>query len=519
MPLRAEHESASNSSIANIGIATAITTGASPGTTDIIYTLPTGCFTTTSLTVIGTPSVTITASPGDTVCSGTPVVFSTALTGGSPISYVWMLNGASVAGTPTYSYTPNPGDVINCDVANISTCTSTTVSTMSTAFTMVVNPLPTVTASSSLACGGLNTLTASGATSYSWSPSTGLSCSSCAVTTINPTASTTYIVTGTTSGCTNTASVTVDGNRISGYISYTGGASTDSFRVWLINYNPSDSLINSTDSTVSCMAGGTPYYHFDNEPAGAYMVKAALFGTVPGTSGYIPTYGLSSPVWDTAATVNHTSSADTMHINMIYGTVPPGPGFIGGNVYSGAGKGTGVDIPAVDMIIYLENTATHVLTYTYTDINGAYAFNALAYDDYVIYPQAFSYYTTPSAVITLNAANPSASAINFKQHTTFGTITPYGTSGIRTLNSNTAITLYPNPTTGNLIIQWKGQTVEPANVNISDMLGREVYTTPMNITTANGQSQLNLADIENGIYLITIIADHSTYNSKLMIQK
>ena len=55
------------------------------------------------------------------------------------------------------------------------------------------------------------TLTASGALSYSWSPSTGLSASNTATVTATPLTTTAYIVTGTatTTGCINTATVTV----------------------------------------------------------------------------------------------------------------------------------------------------------------------------------------------------------------------------------------------------------------------------------------------------------------------
>jgi gliding motility-associated-like protein len=53
------------------------------------------------------------------------------------------------------------------------------------------------------------TLTASGTTSYSWSPSTALSSVVLADVTANPTQTTTYTVTGTTNGCTTTDNVTV----------------------------------------------------------------------------------------------------------------------------------------------------------------------------------------------------------------------------------------------------------------------------------------------------------------------
>jgi gliding motility-associated-like protein len=73
---------------------------------------------------------------------------------------------------------------------------------------VTVNPNPTVSVSPSapsICAGGSATITASGAGSYSWSHSLGLS----ATQNVSPGSTTTYTVTGSSLGCTGTASVTV----------------------------------------------------------------------------------------------------------------------------------------------------------------------------------------------------------------------------------------------------------------------------------------------------------------------
>jgi hypothetical protein len=74
-----------------------------------------------------------------------------------------------------------------------------------------VNPLPIVTVTSAAICNGQSTpLTASGATTYSWSPATDLSSTTGATVTANPTSTITYTVTGTdANGCTSTGQGTV----------------------------------------------------------------------------------------------------------------------------------------------------------------------------------------------------------------------------------------------------------------------------------------------------------------------
>ena len=97
-------------------------------------------------------------------------------------------------------------------VTNAQGCKDTTIKTV------IIHTPPNVTVSGASAiCQGSTTgvvLTASGASTYSWAPPTGLSCTNCAITTALPASTTTYIVTGTdANGCTDTAHVTVNINN------------------------------------------------------------------------------------------------------------------------------------------------------------------------------------------------------------------------------------------------------------------------------------------------------------------
>jgi len=176
-------------------------------------------------------NVTIYASPianaGSTqvICQGAPVVI-----GGSPTA-----SGGTPPNTPyTYLWTPSTGlSCTNCanPIANTNTpilynvlvtdahgCTSNA----GVQININGNPPPNVviTPTSPNICAGQNVvLTASGATSYSWSPATGLSCTNCANPTANPASTTVYTVIGTNaSGCTNTANVTVTVNPVPHHI-------------------------------------------------------------------------------------------------------------------------------------------------------------------------------------------------------------------------------------------------------------------------------------------------------------
>ena len=514
-----------------IGTASAIDFGmeTAAGTYTVIATNPsTGC------TALMSGSAVVAVNP-------LPVVYAVTGTGtycsgsaGLPISLdgsdagidYQTYYGSVVVGVPVLG-TGGPLSMILATSAGTYTVVATDATTgctsdMTGSAIITVATSPTVTASATEAtCGGSYTLTAGGATSYSWSPSTGLSCGGCATPTCSGLASSaTYTVMGTDgSGCTGTASVTVNFNRVYGHITYTGGISTDVFKVWLIQFNPSDSSITALDSVNSCMDAGIPYYEFSSPASGSYMAKAKLDGTVAGTSGYLPTYSSSTPNWYDAASAAHTTGADAMNITMVYGTVPAGPGFISGYVTAGAGRGTSGDVPAVDMIVYLKDASGHILTYTYTDGTGMYSFSALANGSYIIYPENYSFYTTPSSVITLSTSAESVTGINFKQHNTYGTITPLSPTSTSVATATAQeFNIYPNPTTGNIFIQWANKTTGNAEVTITDVTGRVVIASAIKINTTSGQSQINVSDLNNGIYLISIKGESVNYNGKVMVQ-
>src|SRR5262249_54970599 len=79
-------------------------------------------------------------------------------------------------------------------------------------FSVTVNSSITVTSSAtppSVCSGSASQLNATGATTYTWTPATGLSCTTCASPIATPTATTTYSLTGNSSVCTGTATTTV----------------------------------------------------------------------------------------------------------------------------------------------------------------------------------------------------------------------------------------------------------------------------------------------------------------------
>jgi gliding motility-associated-like protein len=165
-----------------------------------------GCVSTATSTVTVNPLPVPTASVNSPVCQGGTINF----TGSGGLTYTWSSSlGSYSAQNPSVpNAQPNMSGTYTLTVTDNNGCTAQTTTQL------VVNALPPVSVNSATIClSNTAALNASGATSYSWSPGSGLSATSGANVNASPTTTTVYTVTGTDgNGCVNTASSTVTVN-------------------------------------------------------------------------------------------------------------------------------------------------------------------------------------------------------------------------------------------------------------------------------------------------------------------
>ncbi|MCE3280595.1 MAG: hypothetical protein K0S44_2786 [Bacteroidetes bacterium] len=295
--------------------------------------------TTTSYTVTGTTgtcsgtgvaTVTITTVPNVTVNS--PVIcngVTANLTAAGATSYTWSA-GATSTGTATADASPTTTTTYTVTGAN-GTCTNTAVSTVT------VNAIPTINVNSPTICGGQTAnLTANGATSYLWSAgatSTGVNTADA-----SPAATTSYTVTGTTSGCSSTAvstvtvapslNITVNSPTIcagqtanlsaSGATSYAWSAGAASTGISTADASPaSTTTFTVTGTTGTCT--GTAVSTVTVTPLPTVGVNSPTICN--GTTGVLTGTGASTYTWSAGATSTGVTTADASPISTTSYTV------------------------------------------------------------------------------------------------------------------------------------------------------------------------------------------------------
>ena len=229
----------------------------STSTYTVVGTDNNGCTASTQVTVNVNPLPVVTVTSA-AICNGqsTPLTASGATTySWSPATDLSSTTGATVTANPTstITYTVTGTDANGCTSTGQGTVTVTTVIVTVSPNTAICNGMPT-------------TLTASGATTYSWSPSSSLSSSTGSSVNANPTTNTTYTVIGTTNGCTASAQVTVTVNGIilivSPNVSICNGQSTTLTATGATTYSwtPSTGLSSTTGSPVTANPTATTTY-------------------------------------------------------------------------------------------------------------------------------------------------------------------------------------------------------------------------------------------------------------------
>ncbi len=321
----------------NLTGTTVTVTPASTTTYTVVGTDAGGCSNTQTVTVTvnSLPTIAATAS-NSTICIGG----NTTLTGTGGVTYTW--NPGNLSGT-TVTVNPSVTTTYTVTGTNANGCSNTNTVTV----TVTGSPTVTVTAGTTNLCAGSSTtLSATGATNYTWNPGN----LSGATVNVSPANTTTYTVTGTVSGgCSNTQTITVtvialpvvtataastticDGNTTT----LTGsGAST---YVW----NPG----NLSGITVSVAPNTTTTY------------------TVTGTNAY----NCSST--NTVTITVNAAPAVTLALAADSACLADSPttlsgGSPAGGTYSGNGVSGGVFTPAT------AGAGVHTITYTYVDVNG-----------------------------------------------------------------------------------------------------------------------------------------------------
>jgi uncharacterized delta-60 repeat protein len=78
---------------------------------------------------------------------------------------------------------------------------------------------------------------------------------------------------------------------------------------------------------------------------------------------------------------------------------------------------------------------------------------------------------------------------------------------VKFINKNTPLSIYPNPTTNVLNIDFKEPILDVVKLTITDISGRMVYQKRYDKALINNNLQINIGDLAAGLYVVNIVSD------------
>ncbi|MBN2729752.1 MAG: gliding motility-associated C-terminal domain-containing protein, partial [Bacteroidales bacterium] len=205
------------------------------------------------------------------------------------------------------SYSVSPGSTTTYTVTGTSSGCSNTANV-----TVSVTALPNVTASATISpicAGSSSTISASGASTYNWSNSLGTNSSY----SVSPSGTTTYTVTGTSSGCSNTANITVNVNPLPNvsasatYPTICSGENTDITASGASTYTWA-TLGSGTSHNVS--PSSTTTYNVTGTDGNSCTNTASVTVTVGSAPAVVASAGDTTLCLGSTTTINATGAAN-----------------------------------------------------------------------------------------------------------------------------------------------------------------------------------------------------------------
>jgi hypothetical protein len=435
-------------------------------------------------------------------------------------SYYGILSGAGTTGAAN-TFTPSVNTSYIVTGTDNNGCQNTSM------ITVMVNALPVVTAAVSTAtiCSGTaDTLSASGATTYTWSSNAGSA--NTASVSISPSANDTYTVTGTdNNGCQNTNAVSVTVNSLptvtavanstvictgtsdvltaSGANTYTWSSNAGSANTASVSVSPSANdtyTVTGTDNN-GCQNTNMVSVTVNSLPAVAAVATSTAICT--GASDVLTASGANTYTWSSNA-----GSANTASVS-----VSPSAN----DTYTVAGT-DGNGCTNTDMVSVAVNSlpsVTATITSTTVCLGMADTLNA----------SGATTYTWSSNAGSANTASVSVSPVANDTYTLTGTDVNgcANTSTVSVIvNScstgingqfNQLVAIYPNPSRGMFTVETRN-LAENTTLVIYDCIGQIAYT--QQLVKAIETVDLKLAA---GIYTLKLQSSQGVVSQRIMIQQ
>ena len=229
-------------------------------------------------------------------------------------------------------------------------------------------------------------------------------------------------------------------------------------------------------------------YYFFQKYEGRYRVKVLTSDNSVYTKDYAPTYYGGSKFWAQASTLNLFNNISQANVYLVAVNPNTGNAKISGKIINQSGK----TIPKKDIELLLLDNSGNIISYTFSDSSGFFAFNNLGVGNYKVYVELTGFDCIPLN-LTINNTNDSIvnTQIIFLNQTFIGLEENNETT-------NLPLSIYPNPSASWVWIDTKKEIIESVEIyNVAGILCEKIEN-----TDKKSVLQIDISRYNSGIYII-----------------
>ncbi len=91
-------------------------------------------------------------------------------------------------------------------------------------------------------------------------------------------------------------------------------------------------------------------------------------------------------------------------------------------------------------------------------------------------------------------------------------------NGIEENNSGGYFSVYPNPTTDELFVDFDAKLAQDFAITLYDVIGKTIYTSDATAIVGMNHQRINLSDVKPGVYFINVVSNSQNHTEKVIVK-